>query len=134
MTGFVAYHSLMSTAKNVLGGRLADCSHDPLTGFTRTGCCDNTPDDRGLHLVCARVTREFLAYSRSQGNDLVTPRPQWGFAGLTPGDQWCLCVDRWREAHAAGVAPPVVLEATHISVLEFVDLEVLQGCAVGRAQ
>jgi uncharacterized protein len=117
-------------ARNVLGGQLAECSQDPLTGFFRNGCCETGPDDTGLHLVCARVTAEFLAYSVSRGNDLVTPRHDWGFPGLKPGDRWCLCVERWREAHTAGVAPPVELAATHMSVLEFVDLEVLQSYAI----
>lgn len=118
-------------AKNVLGGELMVCSMDPVTGFYRDGCCRTGPDDVGLHTLCARVTDAFLAFSVSMGNDLVTPRPEWGFPGLKDGDRWCLCVERWKEALAAGVAPPVVLEATHISVLEFVELEVLERYGVG---
>jgi uncharacterized protein (DUF2237 family) len=126
----LTYHFHMSTASNVLGTPLQSCSTKPLTGFFRTGCCDTGADDVGLHLVCCKMTGEFLAFSRSRGNDLMTPNPQWGFPGLKAGDRWCLCVERWKEAHAAKVAPPVVLEATHISTLEFVDLEDLQAHAV----
>jgi hypothetical protein len=108
------------TARNVLGGPLAACSTAPLTGFYRTGCCDTGPDDRGVHVVCAEVTAEFLAFSRSRGNDLVTPRPEYGFPGLRPGDRWCLCADRWQEALEAGVAPPVLLAATHEAALSVV--------------
>lgn len=114
------------TAKNVLGTDLVACSYDPLTGFLRDGCCHTDAQDRGSHVVCARVTREFLDYSRSRGNDLVSPRPQARFAGLKPGDRWCLCVLRWREALEAGVAPPVHLEATHEKALAVVSLEQLQ--------
>jgi uncharacterized protein (DUF2237 family) len=113
---------------NVLGSELADCSLDPLTGFYRTGCCDTGADDAGVHVVCARMTEEFLAFSQAQGNDLSTPRG--GFAGLVPGDQWCLCAARWQEALEAGVAPPVVLEATHVSTLEWVSLNDLRRHAV----
>jgi uncharacterized protein (DUF2237 family) len=113
-------------AHNVLGGELQACSFDPLTGYYRDGCCHTGPDDAGTHVVCARVTSEFLAFSVARGNDLVTPRPQWRFAGLKPGDRWCLCVSRWLEALEAGVAPPVVLEATHHNTLQHVPLEVLQ--------
>mgnify|MGYP005830472301 FL=1 len=95
---------------------------DPITGFYRTGCCDTGPDDLGLHLVCAEMTTEFLEFSRMRGNDLSTPVPEYGFPGLTAGDRWCLCVQRWKEALEAGAAPQVVLEATHISSLEFVSL------------
>lgn len=119
----------MSTARNVLGEPLVSCSLDPLTGFFRTGCCDTGGEDQGIHIVCARMTPQFLEFSRSRGNDLIRAVPQYGFPGLKPGDQWCLCVDRWKEAHAAGVAPPIVLAATHISTLEFVDLDVLQAHA-----
>lgn len=119
----------MSTAKNVLGKPLQSCSTEPLTGFYRDGCCNTGMDDVGLHLVCVQVTAEFLAFSVSRGNDLVTPKREWGFPGLTTGDRWCLCVQRWNEAFEAGVAPPVILEATHISTLEFVDLENLQAHA-----
>jgi hypothetical protein len=120
----------VSTAKNVLGTPLKTCSTDPMTGFYRTGCCDTGADDVGIHIVCARVTAAFLAFSKSRGNDLTTPNPFFGFRGLRPGDQWCLCAERWKEALEAGMAPPVVLEATHIAALEFVDLEDLQRHAV----
>ncbi len=113
-------------ALNVLGEPLLACSFDPLTGFYRDGCCHTGPEDVGTHVVCARVTAEFLAFSQAVGNDLSTPRPEWRFAGLKPGDRWCLCVRRWKEALTAGVAPPVVLEATHASTLQFVDIETLR--------
>jgi uncharacterized protein len=113
-------------AKNVLGTDLIACSTDPLTGFYRDGCCNTGSEDQGLHLVCTEVTAEFLEYSREVGNDLSTPRPEWGFEGLTPGDRWCVCVERWKQAWEAGYAAPVVLEATHMSTLEFVSLEQLQ--------
>ena len=118
-----------SKARNVLGEPLQDCSHDPLTGYYRTGCCDTGQGDMGVHTVCARVTAEFLEFSRSRGNDLSTPMPQYGFPGLVPGDQWCLCATRWKEAFEAGVAPPVVLEATHIGTLEWVGLDALKAHA-----
>lgn len=114
------------TALNVLGGPLVACSFDPLTGFLRDGCCQTDEQDHGTHVVCARVSAEFLAYSLSRGNDLVTPRPQFRFAGLNPGDRWCLCALRWKEAFLAGVAPPVHLEATHAKALDIVTLEQLQ--------
>ncbi|MFP8834032.1 DUF2237 family protein [Hydrogenophaga sp. XSHU_21] len=120
-------------AHNVLGGELEACSFDPLTGYYRDGCCHTGPEDTGTHVLCARVTREFLEFSVARGNDLVTPRPQWRFAGLKPGDRWCLCVSRWLEALQAGVAPPVVLEATHAKTLEHVALDVLQQHAWRRA-
>jgi uncharacterized protein (DUF2237 family) len=109
-------------AHNVLGGELAPCGTEPLTGFYRTGACETGPEDLGLHLVCATMTEAFLAFSRERGNDLVTPRPELGFPGLKAGDRWCLCVQRWAEALRAGVAPPVHLEATHVLALEHVDL------------
>ena len=111
---------------NVLGGVLETCSLDPMTGFTRTGCCETGPDDLGSHTVCAEVTAEFLAFSRARGNDLSTPRPEYRFPGLKPGDRWCLCATRWAEALAAGVAPPVVLESTHASALRFVTMAQLE--------
>ncbi len=117
-------------ARNVLGGELQSCSTDPMTGFTRTGCCETDAQDAGVHTVCARVTAEFLTFSAAAGNDLSTPRPEYGFAGLQPGDQWCLCADRWAEALAANAAPPVVLEATHARTLEWVDLADLRRHAV----
>ncbi|MBU6237637.1 MAG: DUF2237 family protein [Planctomycetes bacterium] len=120
----------MADAKNVLGKTLESCSMDPMTGFFRDGCCRSGAEDLGLHLVCAQVTDEFLAFSKRRGNDLITPVPQYRFPGLKEGDRWCLCVLRWREALEAGVAPPVVLESTHISTLEFVDLDDLRAHAV----
>jgi uncharacterized protein (DUF2237 family) len=116
----------MSADLNVLGTPLQACSYDPLTGWWRDGCCRTDAQDQGSHVVCARVTAQFLAFSRSRGNDLVTPRPEFRFAGLQPGDRWCLCASRWVEALQAGVAPPVVLEATHARVLDFVDLDTLR--------
>ena len=113
-------------AKNVLGTQLATCSMEPRTGWLRDGCCNTGPGDVGLHLVCIRATEEFLAFSARAGNDLSTPRPEYAFPGVQPGDQWCLCVTRWIEAKAHGVAPPVVLEATHMSTLEFATLEELR--------
>mgnify|MGYP006187067197 FL=1 len=118
--------------RNVLGGELLPCSYDPLTGFYRDGCCRTGDDDQGTHVVCARVTQAFLDFSLARGNDLITPRPQWRFAGLKPGDRWCLCVTRWTEALQAGVAPPVVLEATHEKALQHVSLTVLQQHAWHR--
>lgn len=116
----------MSHSVNVLGGELLACCFDPLTGYYRDGSCRDTEDDAGTHVVCARVTREFLAFSLARGNDLVTPRPEMRFRGLRPGDRWCLCALRWLEALEAGVAPPVVLEATHERALDLVPLEVLK--------
>jgi uncharacterized protein (DUF2237 family) len=107
-------------ARNVLGTRLEDCSLDPVTGFYRNGCCDTGSDDVGVHTVCAVMTAEFLEFSTGRGNDLVTPR--FGFPGLRPGDRWCLCASRWVEALEEGLAPPVVLEATHAGTLEFAAL------------
>lgn len=115
---------------NVLGTELKCCCHDPLTGFYRDGYCRTGPNDHGLHTVCVMVTREFLDFSRSVGNDLSTPVEAWGFPGLHPGDKWCLCVQRWQQAFASGVAPPVYLEASHMSSLEFVDLADLKAHAV----
>ena len=115
---------------NVLGEPLATCSTAPMTGFYRTGCCATGPDDRGAHVVCAQVTRAFLEFSRSRGNDLVTPAPAFGFPGLRPGDRWCLCAARWREALMAGVAPPVVLAATHERALELADMADLKRHAL----
>jgi len=118
-----------SQARNVLGGQLQTCSLDPRTGFTRTGCCETGPQDTGSHTVCAEVTAEFLVFSKSRGNDLSTPHPHYGFAGLKPGDRWCLCAPRWAEAHAAGHAPRVVLGATHEGALDHCRLEDLQAHA-----
>ena len=113
-------------ALNVLGSALARCGEDPPTGFFRNGCCDTGPEDMGMHTVCAVMTDAFLVYSRMSGNDLSTPRPELGFPGLVAGDRWCLCVGRWREALAAGVAPPVVLAATHEEALAVVSLDDLE--------
>jgi uncharacterized protein len=122
--------SRIMPATNVLGRPLQTCSTDPMTGFYRDGCCNTGAGDSGIHVICARVTAEFLKFSKSRGNDLTTPMPQYLFPGLKPGDQWCLCAERWKEAYDAGVAPDVVLEATHISALEFATLEELQAHAV----
>ena len=108
--------------RNVLGTALQACGLDPLTGFTRTGCCETGMDDNGSHSVCAQMTDEFLAFSFAQGNDLTTPRPEYGFEGLKAGDRWCVCAARWLEASEAGFAPPVILEACHIKCLEIVSL------------
>jgi len=116
-------------ARNVLGDELETCGCDPMTGFYRTGCCDAGAEDMGVHTVCAVVTAEFLRFSAEAGNDLSTPRPEFGFAGLRPGDRWCLCASRWAEANAAGVAPPVVLAATHARTLEWVDVADLEAHA-----
>lgn len=113
------------TDRNVLGEPLQPCSTDPLTGFYRDGCCSTGPQDQGSHTVCAQVTAEFLAFSRSRGNDLTTPRPEFRFPGLKPGDGWCLCVSRWKEAFDAGVAPPLRLGATHEAALRVATLEQL---------
>jgi uncharacterized protein (DUF2237 family) len=118
------------TARNVLGTPLVACSYAPLTGYLRDGCCQTLPDDSGLHVVCARVTQAFLDFSVAQGNDLVTPRPEYRFRGLKPGDRWCVCASRWKEAYDAGVAPPVVLESTHERALDIIDLDVLKSCAL----
>ena len=117
-------------ARNVLGGPLATCCTAPLTGFYRDGSCHTGPQDIGTHVVCAQVTPEFLEFSVARGNDLVTPVPQFHFPGLNAGDKWCLCALRWKEALDAGVAPPVVLAATHEKALEFVSLEDLKRHAV----
>ncbi len=111
---------------NVLGHPLLPCSDAPLTGYFRDGCCRGDPDDPGQHVVCAVMTTEFLQFSFAAGNDLSTPRPQYDFPGLRPGDRWCLCVLRWKEAYLAGAAPPVVLQATHLAALGFVSLEQLR--------
>jgi hypothetical protein len=116
-------------ARNVLGGPLGSCSTDPLTGFFRNGCCETGPEDVGMHTVCAVMTAEFLAFSMQVGNDLSTPRPEFGFPGLRPGDRWCLCAPRWKEALDAGVAPPLVLEATHEEVLAITPLGILKDHA-----
>lgn len=117
-------------AKNVLGETLQVCSLSPRTGFYRDGCCETGPQDQGVHVVCAEVTAEFLAFTKSRGNDLSTPAPMYNFPGLKEGDRWCLCASRWKEALEAGVAPPIVLEATHEATLKYVPFEVLQEHSV----
>jgi len=119
-----------AAARNVLGQDLQPCSTEPMTGFFRNGCCETSHEDVGMHTVCAVMTAEFLAYSKSVGNDLSTPRPEFGFMGLKPGDRWCLCAPRWKEALDAGAAPRVVLEATHEETLAIVPLGVLKDYAV----
>lgn len=119
-------------AKNVIGTDLETCNTDPMTGFFRDGCCNTGAADTGLHVICAVMTAEFLDFSKSRGNDLSTPNPLFRFAGLQPGDRWCLCAARWKEAYDAGQAPPVVLGATHVSALEFASLEELQEHAAGQ--
>ncbi len=122
----------MSIVRNVLGGSLKVCCRSPLTGFYRDGYCQTGPEDLGVHTVCAKVTDSFLAFSKSQGNDLTTPMPVYQFPGLKDGDCWCLCAARWKEALDAGYAPPIVLEATHESTLQLVPLEVLQEHALEK--
>ena len=122
--------SSLADDSNVLGGRLEPCSVEPRTGFFRDGCCNTGAEDLGLHVICARMTAAFLAFSAERGNDLSSPQPEAGFAGLKPGDRWCLCAGRWREALDAGVAPPVVLSATHEEALAVVTLDDLKRHAV----
>ena len=117
-------------ARNVLGGDLKPCSLEPLTGFFRNGCCETDAQDVGMHTACAVMTAEFLAFSKAAGNDLSTPNPAFGFQGLQPGDRWCLCAPRWKEALDAGAAPQLVLEATHEEMLAIVPLGVLKDHAV----
>jgi uncharacterized protein (DUF2237 family) len=114
---------------NVVGGELLPCSSEPLTGFYRNGCCSTGPEDAGSHTVCVVVDEDFLTFSYLVGNDLSTPRPEWGFTGLQPGDRWCLCASRWLEAHNAGHAPEVVLGATHVRALDIVPIEALTSRA-----
>ena len=121
---------MQETSINVLGGPLATCSTAPLTGFFRNGCCDTGPMDTGRHTVCAEMTEEFLALSKYLGNDLSTPRPEYGFAGLKPGDHWCLCAARFLQAHEEGAAPRLRLAATHIRTLDIVPLSILRQYAV----
>lgn len=120
----------MAEPRNVLGGPLHPCGTDPMTGFFRDGSCRTCEEDRGVHTVCARVTEEFLDFSRVNGNDLSTPRPEFGFPGLKPGDRWCLCAGRWKQALDAGMAPPVILESTHEATLEVVELAELREHAI----
>lgn len=120
----------MSLQKNVLGTALRVCSRDPLTGFFRNGCCETDAEDAGEHTACVQVTAEFLEFSKKAGNDLSTPRPEFGFVGLVPGNQWCVCAARWKEAYDAGAIAPLVLEATHESLLDFISLEELKKHSV----
>ena len=122
--------AMTTKARNVLGGALVPCSFDPLTGYLRDGCCHTDEDDAGSHVICARMTLAFLNFQMERGNDLITPRPELRFRGLAPGDRWCVCALRWREAHRAGCAPPVVLQSTHRRALDFVALEVLRENAL----
>ncbi|NEX60521.1 DUF2237 domain-containing protein [Noviherbaspirillum sp. 17J57-3] len=119
-------------ARNVYNEPIVPCSFSPVTGFFRDGCCRTGDEDVGMHAVCAVMTEDFLRFSRERGNDLSTPRPEWGFPGLKPGDQWCLCTARWHEAFLAEVAPPVVLESTNLQVLEEIPLGVLERFGVER--
>jgi hypothetical protein len=121
---------MYAMALNVLGEELQPCSFDPVTGFYRDGCCNSGGGDVGVHTVCALMTEEFLAFSLAAGNDLSTPHPEWGFPGLAPGDQWCLCAPRWQEAYDAGMAPQVVLAATHELTLEWCDRAALLEHAI----
>ena len=121
---------MTANALNVLGTELRPCSYSPLTGYYRDGCCNTDMQDLGSHVVCTKVTQEFLEFSASRGNDLSTPRPEYRFAGLHAGDRWCLCALRWKEALHAGVAPLVILESTHAKALEFVTIEQLQEYAL----
>ncbi|MBA2416714.1 MAG: DUF2237 domain-containing protein [Geodermatophilaceae bacterium] len=120
----------MTADRNVIGGPLEPCGADPVTGFYRDGCCNTGPDDVGNHTVCAVVTAQFLAHQQAVGNDLSTPRPRYGFPGLRPGDRWCVCAARWRQAYDDGAAAPVVLAATHERALEAVGLDMLREHAV----
>ncbi|MFQ6776896.1 DUF2237 domain-containing protein [Cereibacter sphaeroides] len=124
---------MMEASINVLGGPLESCGTDPVTGFFRNGCCDTGAADRGMHTVCALMTAEFLALSKYLGNDLSTPRPEFGFRGLKPGDRWCLCAGRFLQAHEEGAAPQVRLGATHRRTLDVVPLEVLKFYAIDLA-
>jgi len=117
-------------SKNALGGKLEDCSLAPMTGFFRNGCCDTSPEDVGSHTVCCVTTEQFLSYSKRAGNDLSTPFPEYGFPGLKPGDRWCLCAPRWQQALEAGMAPRVVLRATHEGALAYCALEDLKKYAI----
>ena len=120
-------------ARNVHGEELATCGTAPITGFYRDGCCNTGDEDRGIHTVCAKITQEFLEYSRAKGNDLMTPNPMMGFQGLKPGDHWCLCAGRWLEAHKAGHAPSVYLNATHEETLAIIPLDILETYALDHS-
>jgi uncharacterized protein (DUF2237 family) len=123
-------HTADTADRNVLGDPLIPCSTDPMTGFYRDGCCRSGDDDHGVHSVCCVMTDDFLAFSKAVGNDLSTPRPQWGFPGLNAGDRWCLCAARWRQADEAGMAPKVVLAATHVRTLDICELDRLRAHAI----
>lgn len=116
----------MDESRNVLGGQLQPCSSEPITGFFRDGCCNTGLGDVGSHTVCAVLSEEFLAHQKSVGNDLSSPRLEYGFAGLNPGDRWCVCASRWRQAYDAGAASPVILAATHVRALELIPLAALR--------
>lgn len=116
----------MEQAKNILGTDLELCCTDPMTGFFRDGFCNTNQMDHGTHVVCAIITAEFLEFTKSRGNDLSTPRPEYGFPGLKPGDGWCLCANRWKEAYEAGMAPPIKPESTHVKALEIIDIAKLE--------
>ncbi len=120
----------MENSRNVLGTDLEICCGSPMTGWFRNGKCETEPKDRGVHVVCAEMTDEFLEFSRSRGNDLITPAPRFGFPGLKAGDRWCLCASRWKEAFDAGVAPPIVLQSTEESALQYVSLNELKQYAL----
>lgn len=122
----------MSELKNVLGSQLQSCCTSPMTGFYRDGICQTGPQDRGVHVVCAQLTEGFLSYTKAQGNDLSTPRPEYSFSGLNPGDKWCLCAARWKEALDDGVAPPVDLAATHEAALNYVSLTDLEANSIAQ--
>lgn len=124
--------TMIENAKNVLGNDLRTCCMDPVTGFYRNGRCDTGENDYGTHVVCAEMTQEFLDYTKSLGNDLCTPKPEFRFPGLKAGDKWCLCAIRWKEAYDAGVAPPVVLESTHEKALQFIGLDALRKKALRK--
>jgi uncharacterized protein len=116
----------MSDEKNIFGRPLKPCCKNPVTGFYRTGCCETGPEDLGAHVVCIQVTDDFLEFSKARGNDLSTPMPQFDFPGLKEGDRWCLCALRWKEAYDAGVAPPIILSATHEEALKYIPMEELR--------
>lgn len=124
----------MDDSINVLGKKLKPCSTSPVTGFFRNGCCDTSDEDFGSHTVCVSLTNEFLSFSRSKGNDLSTPHPQWNFPGLKGGDKWCLCASRWLEAYREGMAPKIYLEFTHKRALEIIPLELLERFALDDEQ
>jgi uncharacterized protein len=123
---YVMHSQEKNLGRNVFNQPLVPCSFNPLTGYFRDGCCRTSEDDIGMHVVCAIMNDEFLAFSKSRGNDLSTPRPQWGFPGLSAGDHWCLCALRWQEAYQAGKAPQVIMESTNRRVLEIVELDTLR--------